>query len=77
MSHGGICLTDLELIKGYFNFRGVLGHEFVGVVEQSSDPAWVGRRVVSTINFADPASAEFAEYGLIPTATNRVGHLLA
>lgn len=60
----GICSTDLELIKGYFNFRGVLGHEFVGVVEQSSDPAWLGRRVVSTINFADPASAEFAEYGL-------------
>lgn len=60
----GICSTDLELIKGYFNFRGVLGHEFVGVVEQSSDPAWVGRRVVSTINFADPASAEFSEYGL-------------
>lgn len=64
VSLAGICSTDLELIKGYFNFRGVLGHEFVGVVEQSSDPTWLGRRVVSTINFADPTSAEFAEYGL-------------
>nr|MDO8075835.1 alcohol dehydrogenase catalytic domain-containing protein [Candidatus Freyarchaeota archaeon] len=27
----GICKTDLELIKGYMNFSGVPGHEFVGV----------------------------------------------
>lgn len=60
----GICSTDLELIRGYYNFRGILGHEFVGVVEQCSDSNWIGRRVVSTINFADPNSIEFAEYGL-------------
>jgi threonine dehydrogenase-like Zn-dependent dehydrogenase len=35
-------------------FRGVLGHEFVGVVEESSDPSWVGRRVVGEINCAPP-----------------------
>ncbi len=29
----GICATDLELIRGYMGFRGVLGHEFVGEVE--------------------------------------------
>jgi threonine dehydrogenase-like Zn-dependent dehydrogenase len=47
----GICNTDLELIRGYAAFRGVLGHEFVGVVEASpGDPAWVGRRVVGEIN---------------------------
>ena len=47
----GICSTDLELVKGYANFVGVLGHEFVGVVEQAdSDPAWVGKRVVGGIN---------------------------
>ena len=29
----GICNTDLELVKGYMDFRGVLGHEFIGTVE--------------------------------------------
>ena len=29
----GICNTDLEIVKGYMDFSGVLGHEFVGVVE--------------------------------------------
>lgn len=46
----GICSTDLELVKGYAGFQGVPGHEFVGVVEQADDPAWVGRRVVGGIN---------------------------
>lgn len=47
----GVCNTDLELVKGYTGFRGVLGHEFVGVVERCpSDPHWVGRRVVGEIN---------------------------
>ena len=50
----GICSTDLELVKGYAGgFRGVLGHEFVGVVEAvgSAEAAeWVGRRVVGGIN---------------------------
>jgi threonine dehydrogenase-like Zn-dependent dehydrogenase len=48
----GICGTDLELARGYMGFRGVPGHEFVGVVEQASDPTWVGRRVVGEINAA-------------------------
>lgn len=26
----GICNTDLEIVRGYMGFRGVLGHEFVG-----------------------------------------------
>jgi threonine dehydrogenase-like Zn-dependent dehydrogenase len=30
----GICNTDLELIRGYYPYAGVIGHEFVGVVEQ-------------------------------------------
>lgn len=47
---GGVCATDLELIKGYMGFEGVLGHEWVGVVESAPDPAWVGRRVVGDIN---------------------------
>jgi threonine dehydrogenase-like Zn-dependent dehydrogenase len=46
----GICNTDLEITRGYADFRGVLGHEFVGVVEQAGDQALVGRRVVGEIN---------------------------
>jgi len=46
----GICNTDLEIVQGYAGFRGVLGHEFVGVVDQAEDPALVGRRVVGEIN---------------------------
>lgn len=47
----GICATDLEIVKGYANFEGVLGHEFVGVVELAdSDPSWIGKRVVGGIN---------------------------
>ena len=34
----GICNTDLELVKGYYPYRGVLGHEFVGVVEEGPAP---------------------------------------
>jgi threonine dehydrogenase-like Zn-dependent dehydrogenase len=43
----GICETDLQLIRGYMGFTGVLGHEFVGVAE--SGP-FKGRRVVGEIN---------------------------
>src|SRR5688572_7381882 len=47
---GGICSTDLEIVKGYAGFTGVLGHEFVGVVEEAAEAEWIGRRVVGTIN---------------------------
>ena len=47
----GICNTDLELVKGYMGFQGVLGHEFVGVVESSNDKEWTGKRVCGEINF--------------------------
>lgn len=50
VSLAGICNTDLEIIRGYMGFRGVLGHEFVGVVERCADPQWIGRRVVGEIN---------------------------
>jgi threonine dehydrogenase-like Zn-dependent dehydrogenase len=43
----GICETDLQLIRGYMGFRGVLGHEFVGVAEAGTHR---GRRVVGEIN---------------------------
>ena len=49
MQLAGICNTDLELIRGYFPFTGILGHEFVGTVVQGPAP-WPGKRVVGEIN---------------------------
>jgi threonine dehydrogenase-like Zn-dependent dehydrogenase len=48
----GICGTDLELVRGYYPYTGVLGHEFVGDVVESPDPEWLGARVVAEINDA-------------------------
>jgi len=48
----GICSTDLELVKGYYPYTGVIGHEFVGEVVSAPDPSWVGLRVVGDINVA-------------------------
>ncbi len=48
----GICGTDIELTRGYYPYAGVLGHEFVGEVVESPDPAWLGARVVGEINDA-------------------------
>lgn len=47
----GICNTDIELIRGYYPFCGVLGHEFVGRVERGAGQ-WPGKRVVGQINAA-------------------------
>lgn len=49
VTRAGVCETDLQLIKGYMGFRGILGHEFVGVAE--SGPL-AGQRVVGEINCA-------------------------
>jgi threonine dehydrogenase-like Zn-dependent dehydrogenase len=46
----GICSTDLQILKGYMDFTGVPGHEFVGSVREGPDE-WIGKRVVGEINF--------------------------
>ena len=46
----GICSTDLELVKGYYPYTGILGHEFVGEVVEAGDVSWIGQRVVGEIN---------------------------
>jgi threonine dehydrogenase-like Zn-dependent dehydrogenase len=46
----GICNTDLEIARGYAGFKGTIGHEFVGVVEKSTDRKLIGQRVVGEIN---------------------------
>jgi len=55
----GVCQTDLELVRGYYSFTGIPGHEFVGVVEAAAGAtAWVGRRVCGEINAVCGACAE-------------------
>jgi threonine dehydrogenase-like Zn-dependent dehydrogenase len=46
----GICSTDLEIARGYMRFRGIPGHEFVGVVEEAPTKGLIGKRVVGEIN---------------------------
>ena len=54
----GICNTDVELLHGYYHFRGVPGHEFVGNVEGLTGASaaekrkWLGRRVCGEINIS-------------------------
>ena len=54
----GICNTDLEILRGYHDFRGTPGHEFVGEVAEvrgvlpRERDRWLGRRVVGEINVA-------------------------
>lgn len=56
ISLAGICNTDYEITKGYMGYVGVLGHEFVGVVEDvnseiEEDKKWIGKRVVAEISW--------------------------
>ena len=46
----GICSTDLEIVRGYMQFHGILGHEFVADVVSSPDKQLTGKRVVGEIN---------------------------
>lgn len=49
----GICNTDFEITKGYMGYKGVLGHEAVGVVEEinDEDQSLLGKRVVAEISY--------------------------
>ena len=48
-----VCNTDKEILKGYRpDFQGIMGHEFVGVVEQSADESLIGKTVVGELNAA-------------------------
>lgn len=50
VTHAGICSTDLEIVKGYMGFKGIPGHEFVGIVERCADNELLKKRVVGEIN---------------------------
>lgn len=59
----GVCDTDLQLARGYMGFAGVPGHEFVGVVTECADAAWIGKRVVADINAGCGGCAECVARG--------------
>jgi alcohol dehydrogenase len=48
----GVCGTDLQILRGYHDFKGIPGHEFVGEVLGPPGSAYVGQRVVGEINLA-------------------------
>ncbi|MCI2049836.1 MAG: alcohol dehydrogenase catalytic domain-containing protein [Lachnospiraceae bacterium] len=49
--YANICSTDKEVLKGYRpQFRGVMGHEFAGVVDRTENPELMGRVVVGELN---------------------------
>lgn len=52
VTYGGVCNTDKEITKGYMGYKGILGHEFTGVVEEinDEDQTLLGKRVVGEIN---------------------------
>ncbi len=75
----GICNTDLEIVRGYLGFRGVLGHEFVGVVEDvyremgaSIPKSLIGKRVVGEINAAcHHSDCTYCQRGMPTHCSNR------
>jgi threonine dehydrogenase-like Zn-dependent dehydrogenase len=49
----GVCSSDLEMVRGYYDFTGVPGHEFVGqVVDDNGHPELQGKRVIGDINIS-------------------------
>jgi alcohol dehydrogenase len=54
----GICNTDVEILRGYHNFHGTPGHEFLGEVEKVAGVSavvkkrWMGKRVTGEINIS-------------------------
>ena len=58
----GICNTDIEIARGYAGFKGTIGHEFVGIVEEGEDNSVVSQRVVGEIN-AGCGSCELCQAG--------------
>lgn len=72
ISLAGICNTDYEITKGYMGYKGILGHEFVGVVEEvnDADKSLLGKRVVGEISNACE-NCDMCHQGLQRHCTNR------
>src|SRR2546421_2196956 len=75
----GICNTDLEITRGYLNFQGILGHEFVGIVESvhegpgaSTPKSLIGKRIVGDINAAcHQPNCHYCQRGMPTHCPNR------
>ncbi len=78
----GICNTDIEILRGYHNFRGTPGHEFVGEVANvrglsaKQRKRWLGQRVTGEINVSCAAYGyrpvcQFCRRGLRSHCTRR------
>jgi len=67
VQRAGICDTDLQIVRGYMGFRGVLGHEFVGIAQSGS---YAGRRVAAEINVSC-ARCDMCQGGLSNHCPNR------
>jgi threonine dehydrogenase-like Zn-dependent dehydrogenase len=65
----GICNTDLELLRNYYPYTGILGHEFVGIVEAGPE-ALLNQRVVGEIN-ATCGECHFCRRGQSSHCENR------
>jgi threonine dehydrogenase-like Zn-dependent dehydrogenase len=54
----GVCNTDVEILRGYHDFHGIAGHEFVGDVvsvhgaSAEVEKRWMGKRVAGEINIS-------------------------
>lgn len=70
VSMAGICNTDLEITKGYMGFKGIIGHEFVGIVKEAEDDSLIGKRVCGEIN-AYCNDCDFCHKGLTNHCPNR------
>ena len=72
ISLAGICNTDYEITQGYMGYKGILGHEFVGVVEEvnDEDKSLLGKRVVGEISNACE-NCDMCHQGLQRHCTNR------
>ncbi|MGA7870047.1 MAG: alcohol dehydrogenase catalytic domain-containing protein [Candidatus Binatus sp.] len=70
VSVAGVCGTDLEIARGYMQYRGVPGHEFAGRVVESQSAALRGKRVVGEIN-AGCGRCAMCDSGLARHCPNR------
>ena len=70
----GICNTDIEILHGYMGFKGILGHEFIGKIVESTNPVWIGKRVVGEIN-EGCGNCDFCRSGLERHCSNRADDL--
>lgn len=70
IKRSGICNTDREIMRGYKNFHGILGHECVGIVEESDNKDLIGKTVVPEINIGC-MECEFCKKGIQKHCLNR------